>query len=530
MQSQRADVVQSAPKVPELMVRYREQMEGELRCFDRVIFQGTLVDVAHPGAMASYLLRTRRKVSDLVAFAQPLNEEIRENAERLAREQGLKVEYIQRRDFRLEDRVAEVLKTRGTYPGLVHIFSAKERATVFEVLTSGQTGHSTLVSRSGLCLHYYFYFLDEELGLIYVRVPTWLPFRLQIYLNGHNVLARQLEKEAIPYEQMDNCFLHIAQWDRAQALADTLGPKALRSRLDSLARLCCPPTALFEHGYHWSFMQVEYSWDVVFKDPATMSVLFETLSREAIQTVRSEDVGRFFGKRLPHGHDTPVDSHLGRRVEAFRLRHQMGPTSLKLYTKHHRVFRIECTTKDVSFFQHHREVEHRDGTKEFKVAAMKKSIYSLEALRAVMTAALRRYLEWLSALQDQSPGTVEVDRLAESKRDEKNRSYRGFNLLRASERQMLCTVVSGNFAAAGLSHRRLRAFFSELSPGQLGRLIKRLRVHGLLKKVGHTYRYYVTAVGRKLSLAALRVHQSIIVSALSSQPTSQGHTEKCYAS
>ena len=26
---------------------------------------------------------------------------------------------------------------------------------------------------TGKCLHYYFYFIDAELGLIYLRVPTW---------------------------------------------------------------------------------------------------------------------------------------------------------------------------------------------------------------------------------------------------------------------------------------------------------------------------------------------------------------------
>jgi len=52
-----------------------------------------------------------------------------------------------------------------------------------------QTGKTYLKPDGGKCLHYYFYFLDEELGLTYVRVPTWLPCRLQVYFNGHNWLA-----------------------------------------------------------------------------------------------------------------------------------------------------------------------------------------------------------------------------------------------------------------------------------------------------------------------------------------------------
>jgi len=50
------------------------------------------------------------------------------------------------------------------------------------------------------CLHYYFYFIDKELDLCYLRVPTWIPLRLQFYINGHNLLAhKQQVKETYKY-------------------------------------------------------------------------------------------------------------------------------------------------------------------------------------------------------------------------------------------------------------------------------------------------------------------------------------------
>ncbi len=52
--------------------------------------------------------------------------------------------------------------------------------------------HTYLKPNSSKCLHYYFYFIDDQLGLCYVRVPTGCPFRLRIYFNGHNWLANQL--------------------------------------------------------------------------------------------------------------------------------------------------------------------------------------------------------------------------------------------------------------------------------------------------------------------------------------------------
>ena len=70
------------------------------------------------------------------------------------------------------------------------------------------------------CLHYYFYFIDADLGLCFMRVSTWCPFGLQVYYNGHNVLAAKLRKAGIKYEMLDNAFTHIADWDAAQKLAD----------------------------------------------------------------------------------------------------------------------------------------------------------------------------------------------------------------------------------------------------------------------------------------------------------------------
>jgi hypothetical protein len=58
-------------------------------------------------------------------------------------------------------------------------------------------------------------FLDEEPGLGYVRVPTWLPCRLQIYFNGHGWVASILRRRKIDFQIMDNAFVEIADWERA---------------------------------------------------------------------------------------------------------------------------------------------------------------------------------------------------------------------------------------------------------------------------------------------------------------------------
>jgi hypothetical protein len=103
-----------------------------------------------------------------------------------------------------------------------------------------QTGKTYLVPEDGKCLHYYFYFIDKELGLCYVRVPTWCPFRLQFYCNGHNWLARQLDRNKIGYTLLDNAFTRIEDWAAAQKLADGWDASRLHRKLDEFAGRYCP--------------------------------------------------------------------------------------------------------------------------------------------------------------------------------------------------------------------------------------------------------------------------------------------------
>jgi len=69
---------------------------------------------------------------DLTRFAQPITGQVREHIIGLARQQGVEIEMVVRKNFRQEDRVAEILKIRGTHPGLAHIFAVKESATVYD--------------------------------------------------------------------------------------------------------------------------------------------------------------------------------------------------------------------------------------------------------------------------------------------------------------------------------------------------------------------------------------------------------------
>jgi hypothetical protein len=497
-----------------LTERYAEHIAGVVSSYDRLVIMGTLPGVCYADGMAAYLRAHDIRLFDYPRFAEPLREEIRQNAERLAQEAGLEIEFIRSAQaFRKEDRIRALLAQRGDHPGLVHIFAAMEPCAAFTPWHDKATGRTSLRYKDGKCLHYYFYVIDADFGLCYLRVPTWAPFRLQFYCNGHHWLAGQLRQAGIAVEVLDNTFRHVGDYAQAQALADAFPIKHLHETLDRLAACYCPVLVHFGVTYHWSLMQIEYATDLIFYRQAALRPLYDTLVRTAVHAVKPDHVATFLGRKLSGHYADALGNDFHTRVEGTRLKHHMGPVAIKLYDKQALVLRIETTVNDVSFFQHHRTVEHRDGTVETKLAPLRRTIYSLGPLRELLVAANRRYLAFLSDLSDPSAGVQQVERLAEPRRQE-GRSYRGFNLGSADDRALFAALVRGEWQISGFRNSSLRRVLPQYSGPQLSRLLKRLHVHGLIKKIGHTYKYYLTPSGQRVVLAALKLRELVVIPAL----------------
>ena len=410
-----------------LTERYADKILGVLSCFDRVVIQGTLPNFCYAQGMAFFLSYNHIRIFDYPRFAEPLRDELRDNAERIARENDIEIEFIRKKNFRKENRIRDILEERGNHPGLVHIFSAMEPCQTYKPWHDKQTHKTFLKPDNGKCLHYYFYFIDEELGLCYVRVPTWCPFRLQIYFNGHNWLAVHLAKNGIPFTLMDNVFSRISDFNRAQSLSDSFKVDLLHGRLDHFAERFCPIIKQFSLRYHWSIMQAEYATDIVFKRQEDLQLIYGHLTRTAIHTVKPDNIATFLGRKLHDNYEGEMGNNFNTRIEGTRIKHNMGPVSIKMYDKFGLILRIETTVNDVSFFKHYRLVEHRDGSESKKLAQMKKGIYSLSALRELLFAANRRYIEFISAIDDPSAGIKKLDKISKTI-IESERSYKGFNL------------------------------------------------------------------------------------------------------
>jgi hypothetical protein len=496
-----------------LTERYRNGLQGVLSCYDRIVVTGTLPEVCYAEGMTRFLRARGIRVFDYVKFAEPLRDRIRAGAEALAAAHGIEIEHLRKSSIRKEDVAAAVLKRRGEHPGLVHILSAMEACDSYQPWHDKRTHKTFLRPDSGKCLHYYFYFIDAELGLCSLRVPTWCPFRLQFHCNGHHWLARRMTAAGIGFTPADNTFLAIDDFERAQELADGLTAETLHHVLDRYAALCCPVLDAFVHSYHWSLMQAEYATDLVFRSPERLAPLYEQLIRQAVLAVKAEHVSSFLGKKLSPQLAQEIGSRFTTRIEGTCIKHRLGKAGVKMYDKFARVLRLETTINDVSFFKHHRKVEHKDGTTSYELAPLKKTIYSLIDLGGILLGCNRRYLEFLSALDDHSAGERALDRLTAPRRDGEQ-IIKGFNFFDRTEQALLRALQRPEFNIHGLRRADLEPHLPDLSPATLTRRLRKLRLFKVIKRVANTYRYYLTRLGRRAIAACCRLSEFTLTPAL----------------
>jgi len=286
--------------------------------------------------------------------------------------------------------------------------------------------------------------------------------------------------------------------------------------LDNFAKKYCPVIHDLNLLYNWGIMQAEYATDLVFKRQSTVQAFYPLLLESLIQAVKPADIAIFLGRKLHGNYQGEMGNRFNVRWLGSRIKHHMGPISIKMYDKFNIVLRIETTVNLVSFFKHYRQVNHRDGSSSMRWAPMKKTIYSLPPLQELLQAANQRYLKFISEIITPEVGVKQLHRLAETKEINHHR-HKGFNLFSKEDSSLFRTLLRGEFLISGFTNKDLRRFLPNKNSGQITRLLKRLRVHGVIKKVGRSYKYYPTAFGGQVITMALKLREMVVIPAVAHQ-------------
>ncbi len=103
--------------------KYVDKIYGTLTCYDRMINQGYIPVWSYAEGMTGYLNAKGIRIFDYSSFSQPFTEQIRQNAQQIAEENGIEIEFIRKlRAFRKDGRIQEIISKTGKTEGLIHIF------------------------------------------------------------------------------------------------------------------------------------------------------------------------------------------------------------------------------------------------------------------------------------------------------------------------------------------------------------------------------------------------------------------------
>lgn len=116
----------------------------------------------------------------------------------------------------------------------------------------------------------------------------------------------------------------------------------------------------------------------------------------------------------------------------------------------------------------------------------------------------------MSAIDDPSNAIDKLHKITRTVH-EQARSYRGFNFFDRNDEALFVALARGEFTISGVQNKALRARFPGYTSGQMSRILRRLRTHGLIKKASHCYKYYLTMLGKQVIACGLKLKELVII-------------------
>ena len=418
------------------MDKYSDYIHGVIHGFDRIILKGHIGEFYYNNNFYYFLNKEKIQLKDYSTYVQKVTKEIKTHVEKIISGTSAYTEYLNSPKASKEEIAKKVAKEKGIKEGLICVLSAVEPCMAFSVTYSKSS--EKLEKKIGFrkCLHYYFYYMDKDFGLMHIRFQTWFPFGIQIYINGREYLKKQLDKHGIKYKSYENSITWVEDVERAQELSDKFHEKKWHKVFDKLAEKVngfLPRIKEIFSGcaYKWYIEQCEYATDIMFKDRGSLEKLYPYFVEYASLCQIGENIFTFFGRKV-HGlyQGEAVSDRKNFFGQGFRVKFTLDKNSIKIYDKSSNL-RIETTINNAGAFK----VRNPNPLSNKKWLNMGKAISNFYRYAEVSKACNMRYLQSLSNVDNNDNIDKEIEKLCKSQevklsiKSSKPRRFAGFNLL-----------------------------------------------------------------------------------------------------
>ena len=490
--------------IPELL---NGHVTLEVECLDRLYLNGHIGRLATPGGLVTFMRdQLGKPVPSPVVLGQ-ITEKFRDAVNALAQRQQIPVFAFTHQQKK--DTIAnEFRRQRGTRDGIVFIGVAQEKAKAFNgKKINGQFQFER--DKTVYVNHYYFYIDDEDVGPLFIKVCSYAPWAIKLCLNGHEWAKRQLDKQGIAYEALDNGFLSCADPQRLQEICDSLGPEEIdrvfRKWLKRLPLPLRPEDRAAGYDWNLSMWQVEVSLTQIFDRPLRGREFFEEIIRDNLDLGRPDRVQLVFDrvvtKKTPGMFRTRVIQdgvHPSLHIEYKNF-------DLKQYFKEGRGCRTEGTFRNPNDF------------------GINKGLGNLPYLQKIGRQINRRLLEVERVSHNSGLSGDSIQRVVQPTVTEDGEKVPSLKFGQPRVMALWLALTLFQHLIDGFHNRDLRSLVADLlgltteqyTASQMTYDLRRLRLKGLIFRPPKTNRYFVTPYGWKVARLFSRLEARVFRPAMS---------------
>jgi hypothetical protein len=449
------------------------------------------------------------------ALMAPIRDAFVKAIESYAKSNGVEVVSFDKGQ-RKDDVTKEHLKKWSGKEGVLYIGKAQEKTRVFRTTKrrNAQTGQSYawLMRSSAMVNHYYFYVFDDDFGPFFLKFGTYFPCTAKLCINGHEYVKRQLEKEGIAYEPLDNGILSCDDPVRLQQICDELSAGKIEALFRKwLAKLPHPFTDAHRNAggcYELSIWQAEFSLTQVLERPVHGRIFFEEMIRENLDIGRPSHVQLIFDRRVTKRTPGRFRTRVITEGVTPSLHIDYKGCHVKQYHKEGKALRTETTINN---------------PRDFGIG---KALVNLPKLRQIGFAANRRLLDVQKLTHNAFLGEDEFNKIDKPIVVENQR----ISALRFGDPRTQALLSAASMflhLPAGFSLGNLREHLAPLlgiSPNDLTQSrmsydLRRLRLHGIIERIKGKHRYRLTNFGMRAGIFLTRVYNRVLRPGLSKVAT-----------
>jgi hypothetical protein len=488
------------PNVAELI---KEHVTLTVDCIDRVYLNGYVPGLHRSGVVK--FLRHRGQAIPSPAIFRQITEAFKVGLRAWAEAQG--IPWLEFTKGQRKDDVVQPYRERfADAEGVVLIGVAQERARAWRGTKRIDHGYVTFDYRwTTVCVnHYYVYFLDPEWGPGFLKICGYAPYTLKLCLNGHEFAKRQLTKQGIAFEALDNGFLTCADPAALQAICERLAPVDFLACLERwLERLPLPVTADDRRAgfrYQLSILQLEVSRTQVFDRPLRGREFFEEVIREHLDLGRPSRVQLLFDRKIVKTTPRKFATRIITDGVIPSLHVQYKRCHVKQYFKEGRALRTETTINDA-----------------YDVG-LKRGLQHFEALRRLGQRTNTRLLETEQVAHDCGLSERDLAELVLPSTTAEGQPAPGLKFGQPRVTALLQALCLFAVLPQGITSRGLRPLVAQLlgvpdsqyTARQMGYDLRRLARKGLIRRDGQRLRYELTQYGRRLALFLTKLHCRVL--------------------